>query len=208
LIGDGGGGALYLLAGILAALWERSCSGQGQVVDAAMVDGTVSMMAMLSGLLPAGSLSLARESNLLGGAAPFYRCYRCADGLEIAFGALEPQFFKAAVEKLGLGHLIARQYDQRAWPEMTRTFAQLFATQPRDHWAALFRGSDACITPVLTYQESLTDPHLRARATYADIDGTLQPAPAPRFSRTPGTVAAALDADIMIESWCAQKAGG
>ncbi len=208
LVGDFGGGALYLAVGIAAALFERERSGRGQVIDAAIVDGTASLMAMFCGLRAQGRISLAREHNFLGGAAPNYRCYACADGRYLAVGPLEPKFFATLLERLGIDSLprsgstgahepsVEREssgerepaVDSADWPAQTDALAAVFATKPRDAWAALFDGSDACVAPVLELDEAPAHPHLRARAVYVEHAGVVQPAPAPRFSRTPGTL--------------------
>lgn len=161
LVGDFGGGSLYLAVGILAALWERERSGQGQVIDAAIVDGVSSLMTFFAGLLPSGRIDLQRDRNTLAGAAPNYRCYRCADGREIAIGPLEPQFWRELLERL-------------------------FATRTQAEWCALLEGSDACFAPVLELADAPQHPHLRQRGVYQELDGMMQAAPAPRFSRTPG----------------------
>ncbi|MBX6354336.1 MAG: CoA transferase [Micromonosporaceae bacterium] len=186
LVGDFGGGSMLLLVGVLAALWERARSGRGQVVDAAMVDGTALLAQMTLALRGAGVWTDERAANLLDGGAPFYDTYRCADGRYVAVGALEPHFFRALLDGLGLdAAIVGDQYDRAGWPAMRRAFAQAFATRTRDEWAAHFAGSDACVTPVLSFREALADAHLAARGTYVDIDGIPQAAPAPRFSRTP-----------------------
>ena len=186
---DFGGGSMFLLVGILAALVERATSGRGQVVDAAMVDGASSLITMVYGLLGAGLWQDRRAANLLDGGAPFYDTYVCADGRHVAVGALEPQFYAAFVEGLGLtGALPGAQYDLAHWPEHRRLFAEAFATRPRDEWAEAFAGTDACVTPVLALGEAPVHPHLAARGTFVEQDGASQPGPAPRFSRTPGAV--------------------
>jgi len=186
---DFGGGSMFLLVGILAALVERASSGRGQVVDAAMVDGASSLITMVYGLLGAGLWQDRRAANLLDGGAPFYDTYACADGRHVAVGALEPQFYAAFVDGLGLSEgLPGAQYDVAHWPEHRRRFAEAFRTKPRDEWAALFEGTDACVTPVLGLTEAPGHPHLAARGTFIERDGRPQPAPAPRFSRTPGAV--------------------
>jgi alpha-methylacyl-CoA racemase len=186
---DFGGGSMFLLVGILAALVERSTSGRGQVVDAAMVDGASSLITMVYGLLGSGLWQDRRAANLLDGGAPFYDTYACADGRHVAVGALEPQFYAAFVDGLGLADpLPGAQYDVAHWPEHRRRFAEAFATRPRDEWADLFAGTDACVTPVLGLAEAPSHPHLAARGTFVEHDGASQPAPAPRFSRTPGAV--------------------
>ena len=186
---DFGGGSMFLLVGILAALFERGTSGRGQVVDAAMVDGASSLVTMVYGMLGAGLWQDRRAANLLDGGAPFYDTYVCADGRHVAVGALEPQFYAAFVEGLGLtGALPGAQYDLAHWPEHRRLFAEAFATRPRDEWAEAFAGTDACVTPVLALGEAPVHPHLAARGTFVEQDGASQPGPAPRFSRTPGAV--------------------
>ena len=186
---DFGGGSMFLLVGVLAALVERATSGRGQVVDAAMVDGASSLITMVYGLLGAGLWQDRRAANLLDGGAPFYDTYACADGRHVAVGALEPQFYAAFLDGLGLADALpGAQYDVAHWPEHRRRFAEAFASKPRDEWAELFAGIDACVTPVLGLTEAPAHPHLAARGTFVDCDGVQQPAPAPRFSRTPGAV--------------------
>ncbi|MCW2532171.1 MAG: L-carnitine dehydratase/bile acid-inducible protein [Blastococcus sp.] len=186
---DFGGGSLFLVVGILAALLERAGSGQGQVVDAAMVDGASSLVTMIYGMLGGGLWQDRRAANLLDGGAPFYDTYTCADGRHVAVGALEPQFYAALLEGTGLtGALAGGQYDVAQWPEHRRRFAEVFASRTRDEWAAAFAGTDACVTPILSLREAPADPHLVARGTFVELDGVTQPGPAPRFSRTPGAV--------------------
>jgi alpha-methylacyl-CoA racemase len=186
---DFGGGSMFLVVGILAALLERAGSGQGQVVDAAMVDGASSLVSMIYGLLGMGLWRDRRASNLLDGAAPFYDTYACADGRHVAVGALEPQFYAALLDGLGLtGELPGGQHDVAQWPEHRRRIAEVLATRTRDEWTAVFEGTDACLTPVLSLQEAPAHPHLAARGTFVDQGGGAQPGPAPRFSRTPGAV--------------------
>ena len=190
LVADFGGGGMLLVVGILAALTERSRSGAGQVVDAAMVDGSALLMAMHHGLAAAGLWSDARGDNVLDGAAPFYRCYRTADERFMAVGALEPEFYAALLAGLGLDPTtLPAQYDRDGWEATTHRFAEVFATRTRDEWARHFSGSDACVAPVLTPLEATRDPHLIARETFLPVGGVLQPAPAPRFGRTPNTPA-------------------
>lgn len=184
LVADFGGGALFLVTGVLAALIERTRSGQGQVVDAAMVDGVTSLMAMFYGLRASGMWTDERGSNLLDGGAPFYDTYRCSDGGYLAVGALEPQFWTTLVATLGLEGL-PEQHDTARWPELRQRLAATFASRTRDEWAALFADVDACVTPVLTLGEAAGHPHLVARGAVVERDGVPQPAPAPRFSRTP-----------------------
>jgi alpha-methylacyl-CoA racemase len=185
LVGDFGGGSMLLLVGILAALYERSRSGRGQVVDAAMVDGTALLSQMTMALRGMGVWRDARQSNVLDGGAPFYDTYRCADGRFVAVGALEPRFFAALLDGLGIDPAdVGAQYDPDGWPEMRRRFTAAFATRTRDEWCEHFAGTEACVTPVLTFAEAATHPHLSSRGTYVDAHGVVQAAPAPRFSRT------------------------
>jgi len=187
LVGDFGGGSMLLVSGVLAALVERATSGQGQVVDAAMVDGVSTLLAMTWGFRAGGSWADDRGVNVLDGGAPFYDTYVCADGGYLAIGAIEPQFWAVVVQVLGLQDAPA-QHDRDTWPELRRRVAEVVATRPRDEWAATFEPLDACVSPVLTLGEAAEHPHMVARSAVADRDGVLQPAPAPRFSRTPGAV--------------------
>jgi alpha-methylacyl-CoA racemase len=186
---DFGGGAMFLVVGVLAALLERAGSGQGQVIDAAMVDGASSLVTMVHGMLSAGLWQDRRQANLLDGGAPFYDTYACRDGEHVAVGAIEPQFYAELLERLGLtGALPGGQLDVAHWPDHRRLIAEVLATRTRDEWAAAFAGSDACLTPVLGLAEAAAHPHLAARGTFPECDGVPQPGPAPRFSRTPGAV--------------------
>lgn len=187
-LADFGGGGAFLAIGVLAALVERDRSGEGQVIDAAMLDGAASLTSFLHGLLAIGAWSTERGTNLLDGAAPYYDTYRCADGRFVAVGALEPQFFAELCERLELDPEDWSQHDREVWPEQKRRLAELFQTRPRDEWAALFVDSDACVAPVLDLVEAPRHPHNEARGTFSDTFGTTQPAPAPRFSRTPGSI--------------------
>ena len=202
LVGDFGGGSLYMALGITAALYERERSGKGQVIDAAIVDGVASMMTMFAGLLPSGNISLEPDKNVLGGRAPFYRCYECADGKYISVGALEPQFYSALLAKIAAPDSFRdRQNEIETWTERVPEFAELFKAKGRDEWCKLLEGTDVCFAPVLTYAESLTHTHLAARDTYVKINGIKQAAPAPRFSRTPGRIAAGGNAAALLERW-------
>ncbi len=185
LVADFGGGTLYLVVGVLAALVERDRSGQGQVVDAAMVDGAASLMTMVYSLHAAGLWQDRREANVLDGAAPFYDTYACADGAFVAVGALEPQFYAALLSGLGLD-LPGGQYAVAEWPRHRGEIAARFASRPRADWLAVFEGTDACVTPVLSLAEAAEDPHLASRRVFADVPGGVEPRVAPRFSRTPG----------------------
>lgn len=189
-LADFGGGGAYLAIGVLAALFERERSGRGQVVDAAMVDGAASLTAFFHGLLQAGAWTTERGSNLLDGAAPFYDTYATADGGFIAVGCLEPQFYAEFLDRLELAPEQWPQFDRTRWPEQKAALAELFASEPRDHWEEVFAGSDACVAPVLALDEAAEHPHIRARDTFVDVGGTRQPAPAPRLSRTPGQAGA------------------
>jgi len=192
LVGDFGGGGMLLVVGVLAALAERERSGLGQVVDAAMVDGSALLMAMFHGMVAAGLWLDQRDDNVLDGAAPFYRCYRTADDRFVAVGALEPQFYAALITGLGLdGEDLPNQYDKAGWPDLERRFTEVFATRSRDEWAGHFAGTDACVAPVLTIAEAPADEHLAARGTFVDVGGVVQAAPAPRFSRSTVDVPAA-----------------
>jgi alpha-methylacyl-CoA racemase len=202
LVGDFGGGSLYLALGIVAALYERERSGKGQVIDAAIVDGVASMMTMFAGLLPSGNISLEPDKNLLGGRAPFYRCYECADGKYISVGALEPQFYSELLSKVAAPDAFReRQNDLDTWGERVTGFAELFKAKGRDEWCEILEGSDVCFAPVLSYAESLTHTHLKARDTYVEKDGFTQAAPAPRFSRTPGQIAPSGDGAALLKRW-------
>ena len=186
LVGDLGGGALYLAMGVLAALLSARAAGVGQVIDAAIVDGSANLMNLLLSAHAAGQQPFERGRGLLDG-PHWYGSYACADGLFVSVGALEPQFNALLLSRLGLADdpEFANAYDARRWPALRERLATLFATRPRAHWVALLEGTDACFAPVLTPREALAHPHLAARETYAERDGVLQAAPAPRFSATP-----------------------
>jgi alpha-methylacyl-CoA racemase len=187
LVADYGGGTMFLIFGILAAVIERGISGKGQVVDAAMVDGVPAMMGLIHGMLAQGAWGEARADNWLDGAAPFYRCYTCACGGFIAVGALEPQFYALLLEKLGLSETYrATQNDKETWLARRAEFAEIFARQSRDTWAMHFDGTDACVAPVLTFAEAADHPHMAARKNLQALDGVTQSGSAPRFSRTSG----------------------
>lgn len=189
LVGDYGGGAMFLIAGLLAAILSARATGKGQVVDACITDGVPSLMSLFYAWAPKGLWNDAPASNLLDGAAPYYRCYRCADGRDIAVGCLEPQFFAQMVKGLGLEDRGYRQGDRADWPRMEADFAACFATRPRDEWAALFAETDACVTPVLSMTEAPAHPHNAARGSFVTRGDIAQPAPAPRFSVTAGAIA-------------------
>jgi alpha-methylacyl-CoA racemase len=187
LLADFAGGSMFMLVGVLSALVERQRSGLGQVVDAAMVDGVASLATMLYDLLDRGAWNDEREANVLDGGAPFYDVYACADGRHVAVGAIEPPFFAALVRGLGLPEsMLAEQLDPSRWSAHRESFTTAFASRTRDEWVALFDGTDACVAPVLGLREAPHHPHLAQRGVFVELDGTLVPRVAPRFSRTPG----------------------
>ena len=186
MVGDFGGGGMFLAFGIVCGVLEARTSGQGQVVDAAMVDGSAVLMSMVWGLRHLGAFDEAhRGTNVLDTGAPFYDTYECADGGFVAIGALEPQFYAELLAKTGLSDEdLGQQMDRSGWPRLRARLTELFRTKTRDEWCALLEGSDACFAPVLPLSEAAEHPHIRARGTVVEHDGVLQPAPAPRFSRT------------------------
>ena len=186
LVADYGGGAMFLIFGILAALLERQVSGRGQVVDAAMVDGVPAMMGVFQMLRHAGQWDLQREHNMLDGGAPYYRCYETADGKAISVGPIEPPFFAELCEKAGLEHLAPReQVNKNNWARLSLDYEAVFRMKTREEWAEIFDGSDACVAPVLTFDEAPDHPHMAARGIFVESEGIVQAAPAPRFDRTP-----------------------
>jgi alpha-methylacyl-CoA racemase len=187
LVADFGGGALYCVTGVLAALVERATSGKGQVIDVAMVDGVSSLLAMAHSQRAAGMMNDERGSNLLDGGTPYYDTYRCADDEYMAVGALEPQFFNELARVLAIPGLPA-QSDHAHWPRMRELFTERFAERSRAEWIEAFDGVDACVSPVWRLSEAAADPHLQARQTLLDVDGVVQPNVAPRLSRTPGEI--------------------
>ncbi|WP_030255506.1 CaiB/BaiF CoA transferase family protein [Streptomyces violens] len=189
LIGDFGGGGMLLALGVVSALLHARATGSGQVVDAAMTDGSALLLAMTHGFLAHGMWQEERGVNVFSGCAPFYTTYRCADGNHIAVGAIEPQFYADLVRGLGLADdpECGTQRAQESWPVVRQRFAGIFATRTRDEWAVHFAGTQACVTPVLSLTEAAAHPHNAARGTFLDGDGPLRPAPAPRFSATPAT---------------------
>jgi alpha-methylacyl-CoA racemase len=186
LVGDYGGGALYLAFGVMAALFERGQSGRGQVVDAAMVDGTASLASIFYGLAAAGQWQVdRRQANLLDGGAPFYDSYAAADGRFVAVAALEPKFFANFARAIGLPeHFVASQSDRTTWGPMREAIAAILKTRDRDAWCEALADSDACVTPVLDFVEAPQHAHAQARGGFVEVDGVSQPAPAPRFSRS------------------------
>lgn len=205
LVGDYGGGAMLLVAGVLAALIEARATGQGRVVDAAMTDGAALLGGLFQALRGQGLWSDQREANLLDGGAPFYRCYGCRDGGFVAVAALEPRFYAALLQGLDVPTEEAAQYDRDGWSGLHARFAAVFASRDRDDWAAHFAGTEACVTPVLSLSEAADHPHNRARATF---DHGL-PTPAPRFENGPPAPArhsSALSLDQAVARW-SERAG-
>lgn len=186
LVADGGGGAMLLALGVLAGLLEARGSGRGQVVDAAMTDGTALLMSMMYTLKAMGQWQVERGSNLLDGGAHFYDTYPCRDGRWISVGAIEPQFYALLRQKTGISDPdFDAQWDRSRWPRLKAKLAQVIATRTRDEWCAIFDGTDACVAPVLDMDEAPRHPHNRSRHTFTEVGGVVQPAAAPRFSRTP-----------------------
>ena len=186
LVGDFGGGAMFLLVGVLAALWERGQSGRGQIIDAAMVDGTAYLMMLVQSLAGQGLWDSANPgTNLLDTGAPFYDVYQCSDGQYLAVGCLEPKFYAEFADGIKLDADAPEQYDRDQWPELRRLITERIRSKTRDEWEGIFVDTDACVTGVRTCEEAAEHPHLAARGTYLS-ESPLQAAPAPRFSRTPG----------------------
>ncbi|MFD3694770.1 CaiB/BaiF CoA transferase family protein [Streptomyces sp. NPDC058646] len=188
LVGDYAGGSLYLVIGVLAALQHARTAGTGQVVDAAIVDGTAHLTAMIHGMVAAGGWQDRRGANLLDGGCPFYGTYETSDGRYMAVGALEQQFYDTFVELLGIKDQAPARKDLARWGELREAVAARFRTRTRAEWTAVFEGTDACVAPVLSLGEAPHHPHLAARGTFTDFGGITQPAPAPRFSATPAAV--------------------
>lgn len=205
LVGDFGGGSMYLVVGVLAAMLEARSSGHGQVIDASIVDGTAHLGSMLFGFLGAGLWKTKRGTNLLDTGAPFYDVYETSDGEYMAVGALEPQFYAELVDKLGLFGKVPDRDDQANWPALRAQLAEVFKQRSRQEWTEVFADSDACVAPVLSMTEAAEHPHVRARESLYEQDGVLQPAPAPRFSRTPSQRPASpgseMDAADLLEQW-------
>ncbi|WP_291977070.1 MULTISPECIES: CaiB/BaiF CoA-transferase family protein [unclassified Chelatococcus] len=206
LVGDFGGGAMFLAFGVACALLHARATGQGQVVDAAMVDGASALMAQFYGFLAQGSWLTERGQNILDGGAPWYGTYETADGRHIAAGAFEGRFWLMFLEGLGLDAATLPPREERThWPALRARIAAVIKAQPLAHWQEVFDGSDACVMPVLTLNEAHTHPHLVERGTFGTVDGLLQPSPAPRFSRTPGQIQTGLardtDAATILAEW-------
>jgi len=191
LVGDFGGGALYLAFGMLAALTHARATGQGQVVDASMSDGAASLMAMFYGFKASGMWTDHRQNNMLDGGAHFYGTFRCADGGWVALGSIEPQFYRLLLEKTGLSDpQFQRQMSRADWPELRAKLTAVIAEKTRAEWCEIMEGTDICFAPVLNLEEAPHHPHNLARGAFIDLDGVVQPAPAPRFSSTPGAIQA------------------
>lgn len=206
LLGDFGGGSMYLVAGILAALWEARTSGTGQVVDAAIVDGAASLTTLLHGLIARGAWTTQRGTNLLDGGVPWYDVYKTSDAEWMAVGALEPKFFAEFCRLLPLEASETDRADPTCWPALRRRIAGAFARRTRAEWSDVFADTDACVAPVLSLTEAKDHPHLIARGTYVEVGGINQPAPAPRFSRTPTAMredepSAATSVDEALARW-------
>jgi alpha-methylacyl-CoA racemase len=185
LVGDFGGGGMLLAFGVLCALFERVSSGKGQVVDAAMVDGSALLMSMIYGLRASGAWKEQRGVNLYDGGAPFYDTYQCKDGEYISIGSLETKFYAELIEVLGLGDDdLPEQMDRTNWPVLKDRFTEIFKTKTRGEWREILEGSDVCFAPVLSMSEAPDHPHLKARGTFTEVAGVIQPRPAPLYSRT------------------------
>jgi alpha-methylacyl-CoA racemase len=221
LVGDFGGGALYLAFGLLAGVIHARASGEGQVIDCAMSDGAASLMAMFYGMKAAGVWTDDRRSNLLDGGAHFYDTYRCSDGKWVSIGSIEPQFYALLLEKTGISDPdFKSQMDRGLWPSLRERLAEVIATKTRDEWCEIMEATDVCFAPVLTLDEAPRHKHNAARQTFVEVEGVTQPAPAPRFSATPGAIAGpppAIGADTaaVLSEWgfatadidCLQRSG-
>lgn len=207
LVADFGGGSMLLLVGVLAALHERQTSGRGQVVDAAMVDGVALLSTMMWAMRDQGLWGDQRGTNILDGGAPFYDTYACKDGGHVAVGPIEPQFYAAMLAGLGLADAgLPDQLDVAGWPVLREAFTAAFLSRTRDEWTEVFAGVDACVTPVVATREAPSEPHMAARGALVEVGGKVQPAPAPRFSRTPAGPPAVpsvpgSDNDAVLADW-------
>ena len=225
LVGDFGGGSMYLVTGILAALLEAERTGRGQVVDAAIVDGAAHLLAVIHSLMGSGRWEDQRGVNMLDGGAPYYAVYETADGRYMAVGAIEPKFYAELLRLLELGQervVPEQQNDRAGWPQLRAALADTFASRTQAEWTAVFEGTDACVAPVLGLREAAAHPHVAARGSVTEVDGVLQPGPAPRFSGHPVATPAAppgpgrdtrevladagLDADSMVAAGVAVQA--
>ena len=190
VVADMGGGAMSMALGILAGVYEARNSGEGQVIDISMTEGSAYLALAMYGMAAVGDYSHERQDNILDGGAPFSRCYETKDGKFISVASIEAKFYDLLLEKTGLKGQknLPAQHDKAHWPEMHLRFESIFKTKTRDEWCEIMEGSDVCFAPVLTFNEAPNHPHNRARNTFADVEGVFQPNPAPRFSRTPGSV--------------------
>lgn len=211
VIGDYAGGSLYLALGILAGVLEARTSGQGQVVDAAIVDGVASLMTVLVGLREAGMMNGERGTNLLDSGAHFYQVYECADGKHVSVGPIEQKFYRQLLDRVGLdAAALGDQMDSRNWPDAKKILAAKFKEKTRTEWMALLEGTDACAAPVLNLEEAYEHPHIKARKTFIEVDGVRQPAPAPRFSRTtlptptPPAALSVENASAALDGWLSE----
>lgn len=207
LVGDFGGGGMMLALGVVAAILEARTSGRGQIVDAAMTDGSAALMAAIWGLKARGLWTNDKGTNMLDGGAHFYDAYECADGKWISLGSIEPQFYALLLEKTGITDpAFQDQHDRAQWPELKRKIAAIIKSKTREQWCAIMEGSDVCFAPILNFDEAPQHPHNKARNTFIDLEGVTQPAPAPRFSRTqcqiqgPPPVAGAHTAAVLAEA--------
>ena len=208
LVGDFGGGALYVVVGVLAALLEARTSGKGQVVDAAMCDGAASLMSMFFDFTAIGRWTEGRESNFIDGGAHFYGVYQCACGNFISIGSIEPQFYDLLRQLLGLSEqAFDAQMDRAAWPALRQKLTEIFRSRTREEWCKILEGTDVCFAPVLTMAEAPLHPHMAARKTFVNRHGVTQPAPAPRFSRTPSAIREPTAAEIaeLLDEWRSKK---
>jgi alpha-methylacyl-CoA racemase len=205
LVGDFGGGGLFLAYGIVCALYEREISGKGQIVDASMVDGSSLLLAQLHGLIASGDWRPARGENILDGGVPWYNVYETSDGKFVSIGAIEAKFYAEFMSRLGLEDAYA-QYDRASWPELTDKLVRIFRTKTRDEWCRHFDGSDACFAPVLSPKEAPHHPHAVERGSFVDVGGIVQPSPGPRFSRTPAALPGSdpfreRNSERILEAW-------
>lgn len=186
MVGDNGGGGMFLAFGVVCGILEARASGKGQVIDCAMVDGAAVLMSPFHGMRAAGAFSEERGTNALDTGAPFYNTYECADGKYISIGPLEPQFYAELLERLGLAGdpEFTRRDDRALWPVLKSRLAELFRSQPQSHWCDLLEATDVCFAPILPMSEAIEHPHNVQRKTFIEVEGVVQPAPAPRFSRT------------------------
>ena len=198
---------IYLAFGLLAGILHARESGEGQVIDCAMTDGAASLSSMFYGMRAMGMWTDDRQANLLDGGAHFYDCYECSDGGYVSIGSIEPQFYALLLEKAGLTDPdFQAQMDRSKWPELKSKLAAVIKTKSRDEWSAIMEGTDVCFAPVLSLAEAPNHPHNQARETFVDVEGVIQPAPAPRFSKTPGKIQGTApnngaDADAVFEEW-------